>query len=362
MDATWLSVFPPTPPAVYLRRPARRLPFPLDRQETRLYSRARSGLAAGLRALGTGDGDEVLAPAFHHGSEIEALAGAGIALRFYDAHPGLAPDPDELEGLLTPRTRALYVIHLWGFPQDEPRWREWCDERGLLLIEDGAHAFLATGAGGEPVGGRGDLSIFCAYKTFGLPDGGLAWCRAPVEPPPAEARSGLARLERSHRNWLAQRIRPLARLRASSRWAHEQVEDPAVDFAVGEPEPPSRATAFLLPRIARPVAAARRRANFRRLEAELGELRSPAFPPLPEGASPAGFPIETDAKEHVLEQLAERHVIDGRMWMTPHPALPVERFPGAARLRARLVALPVHQELRPGDLDRIAAAARAAAA
>lgn len=359
MPATWLSVFAPMPPTVYLRRPVRQLPFPLGRPGARLYSRARNGLSAGLHALGVGSGDEVLAPAFHHGSEIEALVRSGLTCRFYEAHSGLAPDPDELERLLTPRTRVLYLIHYWGFPQDETRWRAWCDERGLLLVEDGAHAFL-TSDRGQPVGSRGDLVIFCAYKTFGLPDGGLSWCRTPSDPPAAAPRSGVARLDRNHRNWFAQRVGALARLRAASRHAHEVDETPAIDFALGEAEPPSRATALLLPRIARADAAARRRANYRRLDAALGDQRSPAFPPLPEGASPAGFPLETGRKAAVLEQLAARQVIDGKMWMTPHPALPTEQFPGAARLRARLVALPVQQELRPADLDRIVSAARAA--
>jgi len=358
-DRTWLSVFPSLPPAVYLRRPRRRLPFPLDRPEARLYSRARSGLFAGLEALGAGADGDVLAPAFHHGSEIEALGRAGLNCRFYDARPGLAPDPEELEELLTPRTRALYLIHYWGFPQDETRWRAWCDERGLLLVEDGAHAFLAS-SGGEPVGASADLVIFCAYKTFGVPDGGLAFCRRPPAPPEAPARSGLARLDRSHRNWLAGRIGPLARLRAASRHAHELEETPSVDFALGEAEPPSRATALLLPRITRPDAPARRRANYRRLEGALGEVRSTAFPPLPDGASPAGFPIETVRKDAVLAALAAQGVIDGKMWTVPHPTLPVERFPGSARLRRTLVALPVHQELRSRDLDRIVRAVRAA--
>jgi hypothetical protein len=171
----------------------------------------------------------------------------------------------------------------------------------------------------------------------------------------------LARLDRSHRNWLAQRVPALARLREQSRHAHEQDETPTVDFALSEPEPPSRSTTALLSRVVRADTPERRRANYRRLDAALGEYRAEAFPsPLPDGASPAGFPIETDRKRDVLESLAEQHVIDGKMWTTPHPALPVESFPGAAHLRARLIAAPVHQELGSRDLDRIVSAIRAA--
>src|SRR5215207_3147207 len=85
------SVWPPLTPAVYLRRRTGSLPFPLDAPGCRLVARARHGIWLGVRALGLGQGDEVLAPAWHHGSEIEALMRAGLRCRFYDATPSLAP-------------------------------------------------------------------------------------------------------------------------------------------------------------------------------------------------------------------------------------------------------------------------------
>ena len=117
-----------------------------------------------------GKGDEVLVPAYHHGSEIEALVRAGVKCRFYEASETLEPVTRELEAALTPRTRALLIVHYIGFPQDSDRWRRWCDEHGLLLLEDAAQAWLAS-ASGRPVGSFGDLSVFCLYKTFGFPDG-----------------------------------------------------------------------------------------------------------------------------------------------------------------------------------------------
>jgi dTDP-4-amino-4,6-dideoxygalactose transaminase len=128
-----------------------------------LFERARHGLWHGLRALGLGDDDEVLVPAYHHGSEIEALVRAGLTCRFYEASEGLAPDERELEALLGPRTRALHLIHYLGFPQEATRWRAWCEERGLFLIEDAAQAWLGS-LEGRPLGSFGDIAIFCLYK------------------------------------------------------------------------------------------------------------------------------------------------------------------------------------------------------
>src|SRR5438067_5428718 len=115
----------PLPVSIWGRAPTRRLPFPLDDPRCRVFQRARHGLWYALRAAGVAPGDEALAPAYHHGSEIEALLRAGLVCRFYDATETLAPDESELEALLTPRTRALHLIHYIGFLPDAARWRRW---------------------------------------------------------------------------------------------------------------------------------------------------------------------------------------------------------------------------------------------
>ena len=65
----------------------------------------------------------------------------------------------------------MYLIHYLGFPQDAPGWLRWCRERGLLLIEDAAQAWLAS-VGGRPLGSFGDMAIFSFYKAVGVPEGG----------------------------------------------------------------------------------------------------------------------------------------------------------------------------------------------
>jgi dTDP-4-amino-4,6-dideoxygalactose transaminase len=120
-----LRVFPPA--RLRSRAAAGALPFPLAAAGCSLYARARHGLWAAARALGLGGGAVVLAPAYHHGSEIEALLRAGARCRFYEATPDLAPDEAELEEQLGPEVRALLLVHTLGFVQDAPRWRAWCD-------------------------------------------------------------------------------------------------------------------------------------------------------------------------------------------------------------------------------------------
>lgn len=356
-------MWPPLAPDVYLRRPASRLPYPLEEPGCRLTAWARQGLWHGARALGLGPGDHVLVPSYHHGSEVEALLRAGVGCRFYECTESLQPDPRELESLLGPGVRALHLTHFGGLPQDAAHWRRWCDERGLLLIEDAAQAWLAS-AGGRPVGSFGDLSVFCLYKTVGLPEGAAVVLprRPHADGLPAiqlDRRPGLADLARQHAVWVAGRSSgayAAARLRRRTG-AH----DPVAEIALRDPQAgPWSTTCFVLRRLVDPQIAARRRSHYRALMEALGDLVAPGFGDPPDGASPFMFPIQIDGKAAALEVLRRHGVIALDFWANPHPSLPVDAFPGAARRRAGTIALPVHQELRRRDLDRIVAAVRRA--
>ena len=292
MTKTWLSVWPPLPPTIYFRRKSDDRPFPLDDERCRLYARARHALWQGAQAIGLRPGDEVLVPAYHHGSEIESLIRAGLVCRFYEATATLAPDRAELEELLSPSTRALYLIHYLGFPQDASRWRRWCDEHGLLLLEDAAQAWLAT-CDGKPAGSFGDLSIICLYKTFGFPDGGALVC---ANPPSAAAPTDkkVPLLGLRHAAWVVGRSGILAaaarRMRSESKSSVDEEFDQ--EFELGDPSsPPSNALGFLIPRALGHSAAATRRAHYELLLADLSEFVLPAFREVREGAAPFAFPV-----------------------------------------------------------------------
>jgi perosamine synthetase len=355
MPRRWLGVYVPLSPATWLRRSPERLPFPLADPGCRLYPLGRHGVWHGLRALGLGPGDEVLAPAYHSGPDIEAMRRVGVSCRFYDAGDRLEPDPAELDSLTGPATRCLHLVHYNGFPQDAPRWRRWCDERGLLLVEDAAQSWL-TQVDGQPVGSLGDLAFFSVYKMVATPYGCAAVCRAPLPAVGRSRRTGIGRLGHLHAAWLGQRfgwIESLRRLRPAP------VFDASAHDDLGDPDAPiAAATAYLLPRIAGDWVARRRRSNYRRLLRDLGSHVQSPFDQVSDGASPWFFPVQTDDKTGLLRHLAAHGVSGIDLWSVPHPLLPTERFPDARRRRSRTVVLPVHQELKESDLDRIADAAR----
>lgn len=350
----WLDPWPPLPPDAWLRPRAEHLPFPLDVAGTRLFAIARHGLWHGLHALGLREGDAVLVPAWHHGSEVQAMRQLGLVVRFWAGTERLNPDPDELVELLGERTRALHLIHYLGFPQDGARWRAFCDAHGLLLIEDAAQAWLAARAG-APVGSHGDLAIWSLYKAFGLPDGAALAGRAALAGDAAigvAPRPGVVEAAALQLRWLAQRV-PI------HRRPQAVANDPLADLALGDPDSaPAATSAALLPRVVDPGAPGRRRAHYALLLEALGDRVRAPFDELPDGASPWVFPIETDDKAAEIARLAAMGVGALDMWSAPHPALRASAFPDAARRRARTLGLPVHHELRATDLERVIAAAR----
>ena len=89
-----------------------------------------------------------------------------------------------LENKITRQTRAVLIIHYFGFPQPIHKIREICNKKDVLLIEDCAHALFSS-HGEEAIGSEGDLAIFSLRKTLPLPEGGGLLINNPeLEKPP----------------------------------------------------------------------------------------------------------------------------------------------------------------------------------
>jgi CelD/BcsL family acetyltransferase involved in cellulose biosynthesis/dTDP-4-amino-4,6-dideoxygalactose transaminase len=296
-------------------------------------------------------------PDYQHGSEIEAIQHAGLLPRFYRCTEALEPSEADLDGLLGPRTRALYLIHYYGFPQDSARWRRWCDDRRLLLIEDAAQAWLAT-CEDEPVGAQADLAVYCLYKTYGLSEGSVSVSRHPAPPLRGHAGLGLPWLARRHGLWLAQRSQVFTAV--TRRATRSRRSDEHAEFALRELDSPAWShTDRLLRRLVSQDAPAARRSNYRVLLEALAPQVPEPFDRLPEGASPFCFPIRAVDKRRVLERLSDHSIKALNVWATVHPDVP--ELPGstASSRRATTVGLPVHQELGAEHLERIVDAATA---
>ncbi len=121
-----------------------------------------------LDAMGIGSGDEVICPAFTFYATAESIARLGATPVFADIDPStLNLDPADVARKVTPRTKAIMPVHLFGRPAPLAE----LVGLGLPIIEDAAQAF-----GSPEIAGTGIASTFSFYPTknlFGLGDGGL---------------------------------------------------------------------------------------------------------------------------------------------------------------------------------------------
>jgi len=128
-------------------------------------------LVVALEALGIGRGDEVICPSFTFYATAEAIARVGAAPVFADIDPvTLNLDSEDVAERITPRTKAIMPVHLFGRPAALAD----IATLGLPLIEDAAQAF-----GAEGVAQTGICSTFSFFPTknlFALGDGGLVVC------------------------------------------------------------------------------------------------------------------------------------------------------------------------------------------
>lgn len=125
-------------------------------------------LVLALRACGVGPGDEVLIPPFTFVATGSAVSALGAKPVFADIRPETYNvDPAELERRITPRTRAIVVVHLYGLPADMDPILAFAKARRMPVIEDNAQAIGASYKG-RRTGSLGDAACLSFYPTKNL--------------------------------------------------------------------------------------------------------------------------------------------------------------------------------------------------
>lgn len=144
------------------------------RRHAVLCSNATAGLTLSLMALGVGPGDEVLVPSHTAFPTIEGIFDAGGVPVFLDVDDTATLDPAWIEPRITPRTKVLLPVHLYGQPCDMDRVLDLAERRGLRVLEDCAQAHGAEHRG-RKVGTMGAAGVLSFYPSKNLPvpgDGG----------------------------------------------------------------------------------------------------------------------------------------------------------------------------------------------
>ncbi|MDY0223487.1 MAG: DegT/DnrJ/EryC1/StrS family aminotransferase [Desulfobacterium sp.] len=138
-----------------------------------LCSSGTAALSIALASCGIGAGDEVIIPPFTFVATFEAIINAGAVPVFAEIDETLCLDPDKLDAALTDRTRAVVPVHMCGAMAKIDRIKEFCDAKGLVLIEDACQA-LGGSFKGRHLGTFGSMGCFSfdSVKTITCGEGG----------------------------------------------------------------------------------------------------------------------------------------------------------------------------------------------
>jgi perosamine synthetase len=138
-------------------------------------SSGTAALYAAVGALRLAPGDEVIVPAFTIISCVQAVLAAGALPVLVDADRRTwCLDAEQVARRVTPRTRAIMAVHIYGHPADMTPLRRIADEHGLAIVEDAAEAHGAAYAG-QRAGALGDVGCFSFYanKIITTGEGGM---------------------------------------------------------------------------------------------------------------------------------------------------------------------------------------------
>lgn len=170
LDTTWISSR-----GEYISRFEEGFAKFIDVPASTSVSNGTVALHLALHALGIGPGDEVIVPTLTYIASVNAIAYVGAKPVFVDSlEDTWNLNPEDVERKITPRTKAVMPVHLYGNPCAMAELQKLCRDNGLLLVEDAAEAF-GSRYDGKPVGGFGDFATFSFFgnKTITTGEGGM---------------------------------------------------------------------------------------------------------------------------------------------------------------------------------------------
>lgn len=308
-------------------------------------------LHVALLALGAGPGDEVLVPSLTYIAAANAVRYVGAEPVFVDADPATwCLDPAHLAASVTPRTKGIIAVHLYGHPADMDAINAAASARGLWVVEDAAEAHFARYKG-RPVGTLGTIGTFSFYgnKVITSGEGGAITLNDPA----LEARVRMLR---------GQGMDPERRYFFPMVGYNYRLTNVACALLCAQLE-------------RREQLVARRRRVFNGYRRRLRGIPGIGFQPVAPWAEPAPwlFCITVDEEKYgvsrdaLMDHLAKAE-IETRPFFIPIHTLPPyseasrrrgDRLPVTERLGAAGMNLPTYGALRGPQIEQVAQAVRA---
>ncbi|TGD61192.1 hypothetical protein EYC08_19145 [Tabrizicola sp. WMC-M-20] len=345
----------------------------------------RVAIRAAVDILGLRPGDEMLAPAYNCGSELDPLRAAGLTVRLYPIGMDAVVDPEQVRPLIGPRTRALYLTHYFGILQPHrAEFRALADAHGLRLIEDCALSLLSGTSPAE--GTTGDVAVFCFYKFFAVLAGGALVVNAPDLPLPEFDRTAPPKIVvRSLAGAVLRRmlgqggLDRLKQLRSGTvdstgeDAGHDGVPDMPASYYF-DPDLTGRRMAGIthraLARLDLVAAMRARRDNYHALLGLLAEVDGlvPVFETLPADAVPLSLPLRLrdpgpgapwQRRDALVRALQAEGIAATPWWAGYNRHLDFSDHPdadlsSARHLKDTVLSLPIHQYFGPAQIAHVA--------
>jgi perosamine synthetase len=313
-------------------------------------SSGTAGLHLCMRLAGVGPGDEVITSPYSFVASANCAIYEGATPVFADIDPHTFNlDPAAVEAAITPRTKAIVAVDIFGYPAEYDALIALCEQHGLALIEDSCEALGATYKG-KPLGSHGHPAVWAFYPNKQMTTG----------------EGGAVTTGSEEQHELLVSLRNQGRLETSSWLQHGRLgynyrlDDLSAALGIGQLEKLDR------------ILAARREvaASYAELLQDV-DVETPLPDDEDHGRSwfvyVVKLPAEVD-RGRVMQRLAERGIatapylpsIHLQSYMRERYGFAEGMLPVSEDCSARTMAIPFHARLERGDQERVVEALRAA--
>jgi dTDP-4-amino-4,6-dideoxygalactose transaminase len=296
-------------------------------------------LILALRSCGVAAGDEVILPPFTFVATGSAVSALGAKPVFADIHPNTYNiDPTQIARRVTPRTRAIVVVHLYGLAADIDPIMDFARKKNLPVVEDSAQA-IGAGYKGRRAGSLGDVGCLSFYPTKNLGACGDA---------------GMIVTSSAER---AARLRILRNHGQTEKYVSSE---PGWNGRLDEIQ-----AAILRVKLRHlPEWQRTRQSHAAEYSRQLSQIPGVMPPLVPEGYEHVyhQYTIRVEERDQLQRALAEKKICSAVYYPIPLHLQPLYAslgykagdFPHAEHAAQEVLSLPMYPELRPAQLARVA--------
>lgn len=335
-----------------------------------LVSLGRHAIILALKTLKLAPPDNILIPSYVCDCVANAISEYGIEFKCYDVSKStLSVDLEDVRASIDNNTKAILIVHYFGFANSIEEVKNLTNERGIFLIEDCAHALFSSYSG-KKLGTFGDLAIFSIRKSLPTPDGALLLINnESLQPSRNIAESStLFRLmlalttfdlvsEWKPKSGILLRLIRIAIARLQHVLLGYGVSFDSATAGFLAPVQPLKISLKIMDHCSASEIIQKRREHYSYLLRHFRSNRSiiPVFKQLPDGVCPFVFPAFVEERDSLREQLQKNGIDTSCLWC--NESLPAQakndRFKNAQFISNHILTLPIHQDLDTNQLRYI---------